>query len=143
MLWIIVAILVAASAWVRLAPTDSAAWHVSPVTNATPDCTILTERSGARVACLLPGTPAEVLTRLDAIAMATPRTIRIAGSAEQGRITWVTRSLIWGFPDFTTAEATATDTDTRLDLHARLRFGGSDLGVNAARLQGWLTALRP
>jgi hypothetical protein len=142
MIWIILVLVVAAGAWVRLAPTDPALWHVSPVTSAAPYCAILAERGGARAACLLPDAPDQVLARLDAIATATPRTTRIAGEAGQGRITWVTRSLLWGFPDYTTAEATAAETGTRLDLHARLRFGGSDLGVNAARLQDWLSRLQ-
>jgi uncharacterized protein (DUF1499 family) len=83
------------------------------------------------------GAPADLLARLDAIALATPRTIRLAGSPADGRITWVTRSLLWGFPDYTTAEARPDG----LYIHARLRFGRSDLGVNAARLQDWLGRL--
>jgi uncharacterized protein (DUF1499 family) len=143
MLWILLALLVAAGAFVRLAPTDAAQWHVSPVTDAAPDCAIRGDTGSARAACTLPGTPDQVLERLDVLALATPRTTRLAGDPASGRITWVTRSLVWGFPDYTTAEAAAAEGGTRLDLHARLRFGGSDLGVNAARLLGWLAALRP
>lgn len=141
MYWIILALLVGAGAWVRLAPTEPGRWHVSPDTAADPDCAIRRDLGAARAACILPGAPEQVLARLDAIALATPRTIRIAGDAASGRITWVTRSLFWGFPDFTTAEATAGQGGTRLDLHARLRFGGSDMGVNAARLRDWLARL--
>ena len=56
---------------------------------------------------------------------------------DQGRITWITRSLLWGFPDYTTAEVRADG----LYLFARLRFGGGDNGVNAARLRNWLARL--
>ena len=75
------------------------------------------------------------------IATATPRTHRLAGSPEAGRITWITRSRLWGFPDYTTAQVTQTPTGPRLDIHARLRFGRSDMGVNAARLHAWLAQL--
>ena len=83
------------------------------------------------------GASAELLARLDAVALATPRTTRLAGSVEEGRITWVTRSAAWGFPDFTTAEAGADG----LAVEARSRFGQSDMGVNAARLTDWLLQL--
>jgi uncharacterized protein (DUF1499 family) len=87
--------------------------------------------------------PAEALSQLDAIAMATARTTRLSGSPDEGRITWITRSALWGFPDYTTAEAVPDATGSRLTVHARLRFGRSDLGVNAARLRDWLPRLNP
>ena len=128
-------------AYVRLAPSDPARWHVSPTPAAQPDCTVQQGEGDARATCLLPAAPSEALARLDAIAMATPRTTRLAGSPEEGRITWITRSALWGFPDYTTAEATPDATGSRLTLHARLRFGRSDMGVNAARLRDWLPKL--
>lgn len=69
--------------------------------------------------------------------MTTPRTLRLAGSVAEGRITWETRSLFWGFPDYATAEVRPDG----LYNYARLRFGSSDFGVNAARLQDWLSRL--
>jgi len=128
-------------AYVRLAPSDPARWHVPPAPAAQADCTVQQGEGDARATCLLPAAPAEALAKLDAIAMATPRTTRLAGSPEEGRITWITRSALWGFPDYTTAEAAPDATGTRLTLHARLRFGRSDMGVNAARLRDWLPKL--
>lgn len=127
--------------YVRLAPSDPARWHVAPTPAATDDCTVEQGMADARATCLLPAPPAEALAKLDAIAMATPRTTRLAGSPDEGRITWVTRTLLWGFPDYTTAEATPDGTGTRLTIHARNRFGQGDLGVNAARLRDWLPRL--
>lgn len=127
--------------YVRLAPSDPARWHVAPAPATTEDCTVEQGEGDARATCLLPLPPSEALAKLDAIAMATPRTIRLAGSPEEGRITWITRSALWGFPDYTTAEAAPDGTGTRLTLHARLRFGSSDMGVNAARLRDWLPKL--
>lgn len=126
------------AAYVRLAPSDPARWHVSPVADAPADCTVRAGRGEARATCAYDLAPTDTLAQLDAVAMATPRTTRLAGSVEEGRITWVTRSALWGFPDYTTAEVRADGAGTRIDLWARLRFGGDDMGVNAARLAGWL-----
>jgi Protein of unknown function (DUF1499) len=121
--------------WVRLAPEDAARWHVDPARAPDPG------EGGYRTDAVLPGTPAAVLARLDAIAQATPRTIRIAGSPDEGRITWQTRSRLWGFPDYTTAQATRQGDSTRLVILARLRFGKGDLGVNRRRVMLWVEAL--
>lgn len=127
--------------YVRLAPSDPARWHVAPPPVATPDCGVVAGEGDARAACTRPDDPQQLLARLDEIAMATPRTTRLAGSPDEGRITWITRSALWGFPDYTTAEAAPDGSGTRLTIHARLRFGRSDMGVNAARLQDWLSRL--
>lgn len=144
MVWtlgLLAALLAGVMVWVRAAPSDPARWHIDPVTDTAADCAVQAGSGDARAACLLPGTPAEVLARLDAVALDTPRTQRLAGSPEEGRITWVTRSALWGFPDYTTAAARPESAGARLDIHGRLRFGQSDLGVNAARLGDWLTRL--
>lgn len=144
MVWtlgLLAALMAGVLVWVRTAPSDPARWHVDPASTAPADCTVRAGAGDARAACLLAGTPVEVLARLDAVALASPRTQRLAGSPDEGRITWVTRSAVWGFPDYTTASARAEGDGTRLDIHARLRFGQSDLGVNAARLGDWLTGL--
>lgn len=129
------------AAYVRLAPSDRAVWHVSPVTGAPADCVVQAAEDSARLACVLAAPPAEVLARLYAVAMATPRTQRLAGSVDEGRITWITRTRLWGFPDYTTAEARPDGMGTRLDLYARQRIGSNDWGVNATRLGAWKAAL--
>ena len=133
--------------YVRFAPSDAARWHQPLPTDAVAleDCVMSIQqgRGDARAACLVPGETTDVLMALDTIAVTSPRTKRLAGSWADGRITWITRSALWGFPDYTTAQVTAgPDGKTRLDIHARLRFGESDLGVNAARLVDWLTRLK-
>lgn len=130
-------------AYIRLAPSDPAVWHVSPVTTAKArqgGCadTITPGKGGARAACLSADSAETVLSRLDQIALATPRTSRLHGTPQTGRITWVTRSALMGYPDYTTAEVAVTPNGTRLDIYARQRFGQNDWGVNAARLKIWL-----
>lgn len=131
-----VVVLLAALAFVRLAPADPAVWHLdlAKAEAALP--------RNAHVFCIRPdnrygpvqGDPSALLARLDTIAMATPRTKRLAGSVAEGQITWVTRSALIGFPDFTTAQVMA---GPGLCLLGRNRFGGGDMGVNAARVGGW------
>lgn len=120
--------------WVRLAPSDPARWHTDPAAG-TPGA------NSAVARLFLPLPPEQALAALDAVAMATPRTVRLAGSPAEGRITWVTRSRLMGYPDYTTAAAEPGEGGSWLLLHARSRFGRSDLGVNAARLAAWQAAL--
>ncbi len=158
LVWMALAALVAFGAYVRLAPSDPAVWHFDPrltEPDARTGIILLDDLAVVGIRGLVgstnnaamsfvevPGTPLDVLERLDRIALATPRTKRLLGSPEEGRITWVTRSAIWGFPDYTTAEATVSDVATAdLAIVARSRFGRSDLGVNTARLRAWLSQL--
>jgi hypothetical protein len=134
LVWAILAALVGLAAYVRLAPSDPARWHVPPVAEGPPGEVVAAEGAASlRVA----GDGPALLARLDAIATATPRTMRLAGSVAEGRITWITRSALWGFPDYTTAQVVPGG----LAIEARLRFGRGDMGVNAARLRDWLARL--
>jgi len=134
----LLAALVAFALYLRLAPSDPGRWHVAAVAEGPPGEVTVAGLNRATLR-LGPdaGPPAELLARLDAVALATPRTVRLAGSVEEGRITWVTRSALWGFPDYTTAEKRPDG----LAIVAQSRFGSRDWGVNAARLQDWLSKL--
>ena len=67
-----------------------------------------------------------------------PRTSVLAGSVDTGRITYVTRTQWMGFPDYTTVEQQGET----LKLYARLRFGRSDFGVNAVRVNALVRGLQ-
>lgn len=135
------------AAYVRLAPVDVLRWHTALPTDADQptgtNCadSVVAQTGGATAACMTVGTAQRVLQQLNSIALATPRTRLIAGSPDEGRMTWETRSKLWGFPDYTTAQAETRGDSSRLDVAARLRFGGSDFGVNADRLRSWLAGL--
>ncbi|MEM8654584.1 MAG: DUF1499 domain-containing protein [Pseudomonadota bacterium] len=110
-------------AFVRLAPSDPDRWHVPIADTSSQNMT-----GGA---IRVTETDREALARVDAAMQALPRTRAIAGSVPDGRITYVTRSKWVGFPDYTTIEYSGG----LLKMHARLRFGKSDLGVNRERLE--------
>ncbi|WP_299893827.1 DUF1499 domain-containing protein [uncultured Ruegeria sp.] len=125
-LWAVIALVLGLGAYIRLAPSNPARWHVAPVAEVDQDLP-----SGVlRVV----ETGPDGLQRLDLIARATPRTSVLAGSVDEGMITYVTRTKWIGFPDYTTVQQ---DGDTRR-IHGRLRFGRRDFGVNKARVDGWL-----
>ncbi len=133
-------------AWIRLAPVDVRDWHAAlPMFASELDGPCLlgpTYKFTGTFACSLPDTTAQdVLARLDGIALNTPRTRLIAGSPGEGRMTWETRSWLWGFPDYTTAQVENRGATTALVIHARQRFGREDAGVNRARVASWLAQL--
>lgn len=125
---LIALLLVGILAYVRLAPSDPDRWHTSIEAETSQDM------EGGAIRVLR--TDPTALGRVDEAARALPRTQVLAGSVEEGRITYVTRTAMVGFPDYTTVEYD----DGLLKMHARLRFGRSDMGVNAARLQQLLAA---
>jgi uncharacterized protein (DUF1499 family) len=143
---VIVVLLVAVGglmAYIRLAPSDPARWHVDPAGAPVPTMNgwLLRDGDGNAPSPVFASGPAEVLAALDAVALATPRTVRLAGSPEEGRITWVTRTRLMGYPDYTTAAAVAGVDGTRLVVFARQRFGSGDWGVNRARIEDWLSRI--
>ncbi|SDW33217.1 Protein of unknown function [Ruegeria halocynthiae] len=129
-LWLLIAVGVAMVAYIRLAPSDPARWHVVPQG---------ADRNLKGGVVRAVETGPDGLTRLHSIALATPRTTVLAGSVEEGMITYITRTKVFGFPDYTTAQQ---DRDT-LRVYARLRFGRKDFGVNRDRVDGWLALTQP
>lgn len=119
---ILVVVVLAALAYVRLAPTDVAKEH-RPV-DASEDA------DGEGYCTRVIAADEGALARIDAAAMEWPRTTRLAGSVEEGHVTYITRSKLVGFPDYTTVQREAGT----IKIHARLRFGKSDFGVNRARV---------
>lgn len=126
---VILAALVGVAVWVRVAPSDPSRWHVPIRGEGDADF----EGGVRRVV----GGDSDVMARLEGLILATARTRVLAGSVDEGRVTYVTRSALWGFPDYTTVELRKGE----IAILGRLRFGRSDLGVNKARVEGWLQAL--
>ncbi len=129
-LWLLIAVVIAVGGYIRLAPSDPTRWHVAPQG---------AERDMRRGVVRVVETGPDGLERLDAIARAAPRTTVLAGSVGEGMITYITRTKLFGFPDYTTAQQ---DAET-LRIYARSRFGRKDFGVNRDRITQWLAVLQP
>lgn len=132
-----------AAVWFRAAPSDPAVWHVDPdlVTERGRYNSFLLRDGGDAPALRLAAPPSEVGPRLEQIILATPRTTRLAGDAAFA--TYVTRSALWGFPDYSSVMVKPDGTGSVVTVFARSRFGQGDLGVNRARVEGWLSQLAP
>ncbi len=132
-------------AWIRLAPSDPARWHVDPLAVATPVVeghALLRPEGGDAAAPVYALPPEDLLAAFDRVARAEPRVQVLAGSVASGRITYVVRSRLMGFPDYLTVGALpAQGGGATLAIFSRQRFGRKDMGVNRARVEAWLAAL--
>lgn len=140
--WMLLMIVISGLLYVRAAPHDREALHVVPPVGAEPDHPVL-KAGSALFSQQFQAAPADTLQRLNETALATKRTRILDGSVEEGLITYVTRSRVFGFPDYTTVQVIANGQGSRVTLYGRLRFGKSDFGVNRARISAWLQALQP
>ena len=113
--------------WIRFAPIYKDSWHVT--TRAERDKAFL-----GGVIRFLPAAGKAELEQLVSVVEQAPRTKHIAGDVEEGMLTYVNRTKVFGFPDFTTLWLS----DAGLHIYARVRFGRVDFGVNKARIVDWL-----
>lgn len=135
--WILLILFAGVLAYIRLAPTDPTRWHKGTGKND------LTEKQGKGSyvwRAQVEGDGTEMLQKIDSIAMNTPRTTRLAGSVDEGQITYITRSQVIGFPDYTTVRLFG-ENPQNIEIYGRLRFGRSDFGVNANRIKQWRAAI--
>lgn len=134
---------VAGLAYIRLSPMDPGVWHVDPAVaerTGKPNDFLVAE-GGDRPAIAVGDSPVDILTRLDAVALAEAGVTRLAGSPEAGRVTYVQRTRLMGYPDAISVSATPEGEGALLQVYSRSRYGQSDLGVNRARVERWLDAL--
>ena len=124
----LVALVAAFALYVRLAPSDPARWHKAP-----PDLP-LGDSAGLNSFVAVREGDRAILERLIQFVEATPRTERLAGSVDERLITFITRTRLCGFPDYTTIRLEGET----LTVYGRARFGKGDMGVNRARVEGWL-----
>lgn len=128
---LIATVLVAlAQAWIRFAPLPRARLEARPGPD-EPGAHPM--RGGVKVVRPLSELPVGAYDKMLAIAAATPRTRRVGDDPAA----FVTRSLLWGFPDI----ALIWSDGVNLHVHSHLVFGGGDLGVNAAKVAHWFAVL--
>jgi len=133
-------LVVCAMAFVRFAPVGVDRFHVSAGQQLPGD---YPSAGGFMAVRAIATTPDRLLLVLDDVAKTTPRTKLVAGNVPDEMLTYMTRSRVFGFPDYTTVEIIpeAETGDPLLVINARLRYGYADLGVNEARVKRWLDEL--
>ena len=134
-----------AAAWIRLAGDDPATWHKDPMEGARtgkPNDRLIGPMPGADApAPVWAATPEALMQAADAAFRAMPRTMLLAGDVAAGHATYVQRSATMAFPDYISVRAVAAEGGATLAIWSRSRYGHSDLGVNAKRLDAWIAAI--
>ena len=139
----LVVLVVAGMAWIRLAPSDPARWHEDPrlVTRpSSPNFHLIRMVDGDEMPRVLQMTPEALAAQIDAIAREDGAEM-IAGSVAAGHMTYLSRTALMGYPDYTSILIEPAGEGAMLLAFARSRFGHSDLGVNRARITRWTQAL--
>lgn len=143
---ILIVVLVGAAgllAYIRLAPTDPARWHEDPrlvSRPTTPNFHLIRMVGGDAMPQVFQTTPQELAARMDEIARADGARL-IAGTLDAGHMTYLTRTRLMGYPDYTSILIEPAGEGAMLLAFARARFGHSDLGNNRARLERWIAEL--
>ncbi|MBU2936938.1 MULTISPECIES: DUF1499 domain-containing protein [Pacificibacter] len=130
-IYCLIIVFLAALAYVRLSPMVVDRWHVDPFEIDPPKEGGVLQRFSSQMGAIA------TLEAYKTAALATPRTVVLAGSPSEGRMSFVTRTALWGFPDVTTIAVRETADSVDVAIFARLRFGKSDLGVNGKRVTAW------
>jgi len=142
---LLVAIVVGVSAYIRLAPSRPDVWHVDPLTAKmpkTPNAFILRKGFRDKPVPEFAISADALAQRFDALVMSAPRVSRLAGSVSGLWITYLVRTKWMGYPDYVSVKFIAISKNrSTLAIFSRARFGRSDLGVNRARVRGWLARL--
>lgn len=124
--------LIGGGVWVRVMAIDNARFEATPGPEAVGDHKLM---GGAKSVRALTDLPDAAFQKLLAQISETPRTNRIGSQTTPA--SFVTRSAVFGFPDVTVVWVA----DGNLHIHGHLVYGGSDLGVNSARIRKWWDAL--
>ena len=141
---------IAAAIAIRVAPSDPTRWHADPTnvpgTGKSNDFRTIPEGFDApdedMVSPVFIASSTELAEAFDAMALAQPRTERVAGEPADFWITYVQRSRVFQFPDYISVWVVDLgDGRSSLAVYSRARYGWSDFGVNAARVRAWLDAL--
>lgn len=131
-------IAVAAIIVARFIPVDTEPFHEDP---AEPDRQMSEVRLIGREAPRFPADAATVLQTLIGIVRRDWNAGLVEGGVDEGMITFVARSPVFGFRDFITVKATDEAEGAKLAVYARPRMNVHDWGANTRRLDRWLGEL--
>lgn len=130
---------------------DPAVWHVDPLSEpqaikphsfrlAPPG---LTTEVVDMPAPVYTANPTLMAKAFDDFVRSQNKVDRIAGSPEEGWMTYVQRSARWNFPDYISVKfIDLNGGKSTIAIYSRSRFGHSDMGVNEARVKTWVGSLR-
>ena len=82
-----------------------------------------------------------LLEAFSSIARSRWNVFLVEGSVDEGMMTFVSRSTVFGFRDYITVKATDEAGGAKLSIISRPRFNVYDWGVNKKRLSRWLGEL--
>ena len=136
----VVLAVIGAGIYFRNAAMPADVWHVDPAAVTPPASPNYELRVGDR-APVFDVPPEVAAARIDAVATAE-RASMIGGSLAEGHMTYVARSRLMGYPDAISVRLTPVGQGTRVEVFSRSRFGYSDMGVNAARVDRWVALVR-
>lgn len=84
----------------------------------------------------------ELAKIVDRIILTSPKVTPIATDETTGRMEFVQRTPIFNFPDVVTVMPVSCGPScSSIAIHSYSIYGGSDLGVNAKRVKGWLAEI--
>ena len=137
--------------YVSTVDSDPAVWHVDPLTAPTPVKPHsfrmappgLTEEIVDMESPVYSANPTLMAKAFDDFVLSQNKTKRIAGSPEEGWMTYVQRTPRWNFPDYISVKfIDLNGGKSTIAVFSRSRFGYSDLGVNEARVKTWVKTLQ-
>lgn len=126
-----------ASAYIRLSPPRIDHAHEQPHSRGAGDYRFPAGHEAIR---RLDDTSPDWLTLAEAIILATPRTRSLDRPTWDNVRLYETRSLVWGFPDYTSVWI-EPGAPPLLVIRSTARFGNNDFGMNRARIQLWFETL--
>ncbi len=136
---------------VSSAEHDPAIWHVDPLTEpqtakphsfrvAPPG---LTQEYVDLPAPVYTANPTLMAKAFDDFVLSQSKTVRIAGSPEEGWMTYVQRTPSLNFPDYISVKFfDLNGGKSTVAIFSRSRYGHGDMGVNEARVLAWLGTLK-
>ncbi|WFE73479.1 DUF1499 domain-containing protein [Roseinatronobacter sp. S2] len=130
--------------YVWLAPSDPARWHEDPrlvARPSSPNFYLQRMVGGDAMPPVLQISAQDLAARMDRVATADGAKL-IGGSVASGHMTYLTRSPVMGFPDYTSILIEPAGDGAMVLAFARARFGRSDMGANRARTKRWMKALQ-
>jgi uncharacterized protein (DUF1499 family) len=91
---------------------------------------------------VLPIEPVFAVERVVAALESLPGTTIVDVDAEAGRVEAISTTRVFRFVDDIVVRVRAEGSESRIDMRSKSRDGKGDLGANAARIEGFMLALR-